>query len=178
MSVEERLREAAKSNATINIVYHGGSHPGSVRQVIPQRITPTEVSAYCVSSKRLKVFKIAKIEIPPSDSSAPEYQPEAPLGMAPEEALQFVDAMQPVAESLRGIGWHVELHNTGISVHRMLKNGKLKKSAEAGIIIRDVENRPFYVFGPDLAVAHTFSDIDKAVKLFLRQAALFAPNMP
>ena len=71
----------------------------------------------------------------------------------------------------------MEISDSGVKLHQYFKNGKPKKGADAGIQLQDdSHNRPWYVLGPDLASARTFSHLDKAVNLFLAQAYNHAPG--
>lgn len=64
MSTEERILSAIESGEILLIRYHGGSDPGSVREILPVMVRSRgKVKARCYTSKAFKDFKIEKIEI-------------------------------------------------------------------------------------------------------------------
>jgi|GEM_PF-2029151 len=52
------------SNETVDIIYHGGSTPGSTRRVILQKINLNgSFSAFCIESDASKSFKLERAEL-------------------------------------------------------------------------------------------------------------------
>ncbi|WP_445772889.1 hypothetical protein [Shewanella sp.] len=52
------------SNETVDIIYHGGSSPGTKRRVVLQKINANGAfSAFCIESDASKSFKIEKAEL-------------------------------------------------------------------------------------------------------------------
>jgi hypothetical protein len=173
MGIEKRLNEAAEAGEVITVVYHGGSQPGTKRRLSPIKATPRELRARDIATDEVKTFLVSKIEIVPDNHPAKEYVPGF---VAPPKFTDLLEALGSKVKELEAIGWYVNLSESSISVHRYFKNGKPRKDGDAGIL-KDQEgsNRPWYVFGPDLATARTFSHLEKAVELFLQQAVNYAP---
>jgi len=173
MDVVERLERAAKAGERLTIVYHGGSQPGTAREIGVIRVTPLEVRARCYASNTVKTFKVSKIEIVGDEEVIPSYDPQP----EPAPPLGILDVLSRRADDLKSFGWHVEIDEDSISVHRYLKNGRPQKRAAAGILRRpESPTRPWYVYGPDFAAARTLGNLLKASALFLEQAEKHAPN--
>lgn len=197
MKIVEKLKEAAKNGERVKIIYHGGSQPGAQREIAPIKVTETEIRARCYKSNSVKIFKIKKIELAFDGMSTPAYNPDYKKLV---DSRTILEAMSVYMEELKQLGWHIDLDQEFISVHRYFKNGKIRKGADAGIIFRgessaiasveeqDLINegiftisrgnsqRPWYVYGPDLSSARTFTHLDKAIRLFLEQVRKHAPN--
>ena len=174
MGIEKRLNEAAEAGEVITVVYHGGSQPGTKRRLSPIKATPRELRARDLATDEVKTFLVAKIEIVSENHPAKEYVSGF---VAQPEFTGLVDALGSKVKELEAVGWHVNLSESSVSVHRYFKNGQPRKGGDAGILKNDEEgsNRPWYVFGPDLVTARTFSHLEKAVELFLEQALNHAP---
>jgi len=96
--------------------------------------------------------------------------------VAPPKFKNLLEGFGSKVKELEATGWYVNLSESSITVHRYLKNGKPRKGGDAGILkYEEDSNRPWYVFGPDLATGRTFSHLEKAVELFLEQAVNYAP---
>lgn len=176
MSIERRLNEAAETGETIAIIYHGGSQPGTKRRLSPIKATPKELRARDLATDEVKTFLISKIEIVQDNHPATEYVPGF---VAPSEFTNLLEALGSKVKELEAIGWYVNLSESSVSVHRYFKNGKPRKGGDAGILKNEEgTNRPWYVYGPDLVTARTFSHFGKAVELFLEQAFSHAPAKP
>ena len=59
MSVRASLEEGKK----VRIIYHGGSSPGSTREVIPIFITDHIMRAECLNSGIEKTFTLDKVQL-------------------------------------------------------------------------------------------------------------------
>lgn len=173
MGIEKRLNEAAEAGEVITVVYHGGSQPGTKRRLSPIKATSRELRAKDILTDEVKTFLVSKIEIVPDNHPAKEYVAGF---VAQPEFTGLLDALGSKVKELEAVGWHVNLSESSVSVHRYFKNGKPRKGGDAGILkSEEGSNRPWYVFGPDLVTARTFSHLEKAVELFLEQALNNAP---
>jgi len=173
MCIEKRLNEAAEAGEVITVVYYGGSQPGTKRRLTPIKATPIELRARDIATDEVKTFLVSKIEIVPDNHPAKEYVPGF---VAQPKFADLLEALGSKVKELQAIGWYVSLSENSVSVHRYFRNGKPRKGADAGILkYEEGSNRPWYVFGPDLATARTFSHLEKAVELFLIQALNHAP---
>ena len=171
----EKLQEAIKTGEILSVIYHGGSQPGSVRQLSPIKVTSRDVRAREVSSGAVKTFLVEKMELESSTSSIRQYDPDAKSNNI--EPASIKEAFQDQVEKLKGLDWHVELEQNAISLHRYFKNGKVRKGADTGITkYDDNPSRPFYVYGPSLASARTFGKLSSAINLFIEESKTHAPN--
>ena len=170
-----KLSEAIETGEILSVIYHGGSQPGSVRQLSPIKVTSREVRARDVSSNAVKTFLVAKMELIGSILTTKQYDPNVINGNV--EPASIEEAFQNQVEKLKGIGWHVELEKDSISLHSYFKNGKVRKGADVGITKYDENpSRPFYVYGPSLASARTFGKLSSAIELFNEESKTHAPN--
>jgi hypothetical protein len=174
METEKRLNEAAEAGEIVTVVYHGGSQPGTKRRLRPIRATPMELRAHDLATDEVKTFLISKVEVVPDNHPAKAYIP----GLVSLPLNNLIEALGPKITELKAVGWFVCLSEDSISVHRYFKNGKVRKGSDAGVLKTNAGSRPWYVFGPDLVTARTFSNLDKAAELFLEQALNCAPVKP
>ena len=173
-TLSDLLLDAASTGEVVPIIYHGGSQPGSIRDVSPIRVTDREMRTREMDTGIVKTFLLERIQLPGQDTTAPRYNPEK--ATEEDEPLSLLEACEEDVGELARLGWHVELSETSISVHRYFKNGKPRKGADAGISkYDDNPSRPYYVFGPSLASARTFSRLTKAIQLFAEEAVKHAP---
>lgn len=57
------LQKAIETGEIIKIKYHGGSQPGSIREIAPNKFDGKMIYAFCYTSNATKSFSIDKIEI-------------------------------------------------------------------------------------------------------------------
>ncbi|CAI8841164.1 hypothetical protein [Methylococcus capsulatus] len=170
-----KLNDAIKTGEILSVIYHGGSQPGSVRQLSPIKVTSREVRGIDISSNEVKTFLVAKMELANSTSSPKQYDPSTKSGSL--EPATIREAYQGQVEKLKELGWYVGLEKDAISLHRYFKNGKIRKGADVVIAkYDDNPSRPFYVYGPSLASARTFGKLSSAMELFNEESKTHAPN--
>ncbi|MCX5658346.1 MAG: hypothetical protein NTW19_01325 [Planctomycetota bacterium] len=75
---------AAQAADVLVIVYHGGSQPGTKREIGPVRCTDRELVAWDVARSQTKTFDLAKVEVVTADHPAPWY--EVPLSGRPKDS--------------------------------------------------------------------------------------------
>jgi predicted DNA-binding transcriptional regulator YafY len=74
--LEDDLNNAVNFGEVVKIRYHGGSQPGSVREVVPKSVSNGKLFAICARSNAIRSFFLSKIEIIPCDSGvAIDYDP-------------------------------------------------------------------------------------------------------
>jgi hypothetical protein len=180
------LTSAAKAGQVIRIVYHGGSQPGTVREVSPIVVATEEMRARDMTSGIVKTFLLSKVEIAGAEDSVPEYDPNAPK--MPPETFTIRECITPYVEEIEKLGWFLSLTDTSASVHRFFKNGKPRKGAEVALLYEpfvtdftyDIESndfieenrestRPYRVESRAFASARPFGIETKAVALFLEE---------
>lgn len=171
MDVFEYLAKAADENRTVQIAYHGGSRPGTVREIVPRKVTHLEVLAIDLASHRTKTFKLERIE--PIEAGV-DFVPPAPPTKEPESLKMGVGLL---VTELEGLGWYVELDDEHASVHEYFKNGNPKKGAFASIWrFTDNKARPWYVSSKELVQTRCYGSLGKAIALFMDHARRFAPT--
>ncbi len=173
--LSKKLNEAVETGEIISVIYHGGSQPGTVRQISPLKVTHREIRAREVATGAVKTFLIDKMELAQGKSDAKQYNPDAVNKLPEPSTIQEV--FQSEVEGLKRLGWYIQLEINSISLHRYFKNGKPRKGADVGITkYEDNPSRPYYVYGPSLATARTFGKLSKAIRLFSEEANTYAPK--
>lgn len=193
MITEGRLREAIESGEVLKVIYHGGSQPGSLREISPIRIKNGKVSARCFTSSAVKSFAIGKIVIVEGETqpTAAEWQPGI---VRPEQYGSISELLENQKAFLMQLGWHIEHDNNYLSIHRRLKTGNPLKGSDVSLHYEEYtydlvvgvdgelheENmrkrqRPWTVRGKNQDTK-TYSHIDKAAEVFMAWAKLLAPS--
>jgi hypothetical protein len=173
--IADVLREATRTGATVRIVYHGGSHPGTERDITPVKVGETEVMARDPVTGAVKTYLLSRITSPDPCVSSSRHIEESPSAGAMEYAGIPVACAQYVAD-LEMLGWFVQTGKGEISLTGRFKNGNLKKTPSAGITYGSYfDDRPWYVFGPGLQKARSYSELSPALSTFLDQAWKHAP---
>lgn len=194
MSTEDRLRKAIESGEVLKVIYHGGSQPGSLREIAPISINNGKVSARCYTSNAVKSFAVEKIVIVEGEtqSKAAEWQPGL---VTPEKYGSVSKLLQNEQNLLVQLGWHIEHDNNHLSLHRKFKTGKPLKGSDVSLFYEEYtydlvagldgetheENirkrqRPWTVRGKDQDTK-TYSHLDKAAEVFIEWAKLLAPTI-
>lgn len=189
---EKRLGEAIATGEVLNIIYQGGSQPGTIREISPISIKGDRVQVRCFSSRKIKLFNIEKITIIDTDKA--------------QQALVWQSSAQPVShydsvaelfekekEFFEQLGWHIEGSNDSLSLHSRFKNGKPLKSSDVSL---DYEEYTYDILYGDDGEFHekkrkkvkpwtvrgknkdtrTYGNFNAAVNTFKEWAALMAPN--
>jgi hypothetical protein len=190
----DRLAAASAAGEIIRVVYHRGSQPGTVREIAPMAIVNDEVRARDIAAGFDKNFKLAYLELAELNTEARAYDPAAP---PPAEDRQTVlVALTPHVAELQGLGWHVELSEHRISLHRFFKNGKPRKGYDVTMgfdeftvdmfddfdgrglqTVTRPSQRPYNVSSTSLPT-RTFVLLSAAVPLFFEEARKLAPGSP
>lgn len=192
LSIRDTLEEARKDGEVVRIIYHGGSQPGTVRSISIIAINELDVRARDLAVGVAKTFKLAKIELAEASTSTPEYDPTKPPAAELTGSIEI--ALAGEVEHLQSIGWHVEVDEDAISLHRFFKNGKPRKTPDIELIYNEytfdafVEAggnfkeemrkscRPYRLSARSLVNARTFAKMSSAVACFLAEAKALAPK--
>lgn len=129
---EGRLREAIEAGEVLNIIYRGGSQPGTLREIAPISIKGDKLRARCYSSHAVKTFAIEKIIIVEGDEQPDvvEWQPSAkPL----KRYSSIAELLEKERKFLARLGWHIESNNECLSLHRRFKNGRPRKGSDVSL---------------------------------------------
>jgi len=137
VSAEDRLREAIKYGEILKVIYHGGSQPGTLREIAPISIKNGKVSARCYTSNAVKSFALEKIVIVEGEAQphAAEWQPRL---VKPEQYGSISELLENQKELLVQLGWHIEHDNNHLSLHRKSKTGKPLKGPDISLYYSDV----------------------------------------
>lgn len=189
-----RLIAAATAGEIVSIVYHRGSQPGTIREIAPIAITNDEVRARDLAAGMDKSFKLAYVELASSRTTTRSYDPAA---APPVEHIQTVQAtLAPHLPVLQAMGWHVELTENRISLHRFFKSGKPRKGYDVTMgfdqftvdmfddfdgrglqTVTRPSKRPYNVSSTALPT-RTFVRLSVALPVFLEEARKLAPQLP
>jgi hypothetical protein len=178
-----RLLSAATAGAIVRVIYNQGSQPGTVREIVPLAIVGDELQARDLTSRVDKTYKLEHMELAEPHTSAPHYDPSGPQN-ANNQSVR--DALSPRLSELRLLGWHVELEENRISLHRFFKNGKLRKGCDVTMGFdefvgnglqeaRRPSKRPYNVSSASFST-RTFQNLLPAIALFLEEARKLAPR--
>jgi hypothetical protein len=185
-----RLTVAAGAGEIVRVLYHRGSQPGAVREIVPLSVRDDEVVANDVAAGIDKTFKFAFLQLAGSDTVAPAYAPTAPQAVEEKQAVQA--ALAPYVAELQALGWHVELSEHRISLHRFFKNGKPRKGYDVtmgfdeftvdafddGLGMQTItrpSKRPYNVSSASMPTK-TFVRMSGVVPVFLEEARRLAPG--
>lgn len=186
----DALLKAIENSESLRVRYFGGSSPGGERELMPLTVKDGNVRAICLASNTTKTFVIEKMEVvidgTPSSLANTIRKPETIFASVDDflnnQSLLFLSW-----------GWTVQHEGESISLHRILKNGKLIKTPDVALqfeattsdLIFDGEqiietnhrerSRPWIVRAKKQNTK-TFGDFGKAQLAFLEFAKLLAPN--
>jgi hypothetical protein len=190
-SIRDTLVEACDNGEVIRIVYHGGSQPGTVRDISIITICGLDVRARDLAVGTTKNFNLAKIELADPSTTAPHYNPNHPPDVEPTGTIREV--FDEMAGVLKSLGWHVEISDDAISLCRYFKNGRPRKASDIKLCYSEYvtdafvdadgifneekrrSTRPYRLTSRIDASAKTFKKISSAVSGFLIQAHAQAP---
>jgi hypothetical protein len=199
LDISDRLRSLARQRESITILYHGGSQPGTKREIFPISVTGKRVRARELANDEVKTFSLDKIEIVAEDYAAKDYVSREKVD---NQVRNLLDVLKNEVQELEQLGWEVMRTEDAIKLYNRSKTGKITRHATVGLrrnydqvltITLDggsnssrehSSDRPWYVFGPDFLDAlvepepeagQTYKYLSKAVRVFLEQARRHAP---
>ncbi|EAO5053315.1 hypothetical protein FZH48_16935 [Salmonella enterica] len=184
--VKEVLQNAIEANERVDIIYLGGSKPGSSRSIAPISISNDRVRAKCYSSNMVKYFDIKKIKLP---SSSPLVRYEDYTEKKYKTTQDVFDDFCVLYPDTRLICNYTE---TNISIFGYVKNGKRKSKRSISIEYYEKDpdtlsfrinanfemesykpkTRPWHVSGP-LGNTIAYSDLHKAAMEFFKRLSIF-----
>lgn len=192
MSIEERLRQAIASGEVVKVIYHGGSQPGSMREIAPMTIKNGHVSARCYTSNAVKSFALEKLVVVDGEALHPAKEWRASL-FSPKQYASIFDVLEKHKSALLQFGWHIENDQSHLSLHRKFKNGTPLKGSDVSLDYEEYSydsvmgldgqsrkenfrkrHRPWTVRGKNQDTK-TVGQLDKAAAIFLEWAKLLAP---
>jgi hypothetical protein len=190
-SVRDVLEAAAGTGELIRIVYHGGSQPGSVREITPLTVSETETIAMDDSGVR-KTFKLAKIEIANPAASYPAY--DAALSPEPEDTRPVGVVLAAAVGELEDKGWRVEVSQDCVSLFRRFSDGTPEKNTSLQLyfteftceIFMELDGSesqrrsalPYHVHSCRLGRTVSFQKSSRALEAFWAEARAISPIAP
>ncbi len=191
-SIRETLAEACDNGEVVRIIYNGGSQPGTVRSISIIAVSELEVRARDLAAGAVKTFKLEKTELAEASTSTPEYNPANPPSIELSGSIR--DVLAAEVKDLQSLGWHVEVAEQTISLHRFFKNGKPRRTPDIVLsyneytvdVFVDLDgalkegarksSRPYRLDSRNFATAKTFVKMSSAVACFLAEAKTLAPS--
>lgn len=167
-NLQKRLEDAIGTGELVNIIYHGGSEPGTARMILPIKIEGDKVRARCYISNKVKAFTIEKIEFASDDIS--DYTGTR------QEPDSLEQAISPYLDELKAAGWDIEITSDSAGLFTFFKNGKRRKTPDLGIYYQKpnendgINHRPWYVSG------HAYKYLSKAILKFMEIARSRKPT--
>ena len=163
----DKIRQAIEDNGILKVIYHGGSQPGSVREIVPRSIKANKLRAHCLTSDADKTFIIDKIEIIDGDRQGiAEYDSELAYQGPQYEAVD--DLLADKKEFLENLGWVIksgeekyqlaesfEQHCETLELYSRFKNGNLRKTADVRLSFAALTWDDRYEISDDSSVAAT-----------------------
>lgn len=187
MSLHDRLKEACECGEVLRIRYHGGTQPGTVREIYPVQVMSERIMARCLASNAEKMFIVDKIELCPDADLTYKAQVRAK-----QKVVSYRDIAEFYADckaELESLGWHIDVDSDGISLCEYFKNGKPRKtptvsltyspfvcemyvSADGRIHEEERESlRPWAVRAKNMNT-RTFKSLGSAAIVFMEQARM------
>lgn len=184
--VREVLQNAIEAKERVDIIYLGGSRPGSSRSIAPISISNNRVRARCYSSNIVKYFDIKKIKLP---SSAPLVRYEDYTEKKYKTTQDIFDDFCVLYPNTSLI---CDYSPTSISILGYVKNGKRKSKRSISITYYErcsdtlsvrinanleveyykPKTRPWSISGP-LGNTIAYSDLHKAAMEFFKRLSIF-----
>lgn len=202
MNVEASLKEAIETGEVLKVRYHGGSQPGTLRQIAPISVIGNKVKARCYSSGSVKTFIIDKVEIVSLSlaKDSDEWQKGKDKTV---EYNSLSDMLENNVNLFEEFGWHIESQLFGdqqfLGLYARFKNGNPKKMPEIELsyekyayqMVVDWESDSEYLeVEPKITgekkrpwtvrakkqTTKSFGSLDKAAIPFLEWAEIYAPS--
>ena len=178
----EALNIAIKNKTTFKMQYNGGSHPGTIREILPVGFSKNKVRDRCLATDEYKVFNLDKMELINNEIPQTEW-----LDIDIEERKNTIfhtvqDFIDHKKTELEELGFIVLNNDKNIHLHR-LENGKTSKNSYCGIdfieyqqgylpdesMIRPKNEKPWEVHCM-LKPKHSYREFEKAGRSFYERA--------
>jgi len=188
---EAILREAIETGEVLTIAYHGGSKPGSKREIAPICIEDDLVRARCYSSGKVKDFRIEQIQVFENDLLISRWNPEE-VGKRIRTYEDLSGVLEDKAGELTSMGWYVTGEEDGIFLFRRFKNGRLLKRPDVSIQYVETIDEGYFDPGMNYHAeirkrarpwiislrqgGTAFGRLDRAVERFMLEALKHAPS--
>jgi len=191
MAKQDILQEAIDEALVLTVKYHGGSQPGTIRQISPISISNGKIRAICLSSNAVKTFVIDKIEICSDENEVDKkWNPTHKDKFKYENLNSFIEQNKTDFEKQ---GWHVNFSENAISLHRSFRNGRILKGPDVSLAYEEYvyefyidldgkeceetkkRKKPWIVSAKGFQGA-AYSKLDRAIERFIEQSNALSPN--
>lgn len=130
-----RLVDAAKNGEVLTVIYHGGSQPGTQRQIAPIRIDDKVLWARYMPKNIVKSFSLSKIELIEQGQDSPISTPAAydPEFKPKPRYIDLKDFLAKHLGDLESAGWYIGIDvqpdspEVRVGVFKTLKDGTPRK---------------------------------------------------
>ena len=121
--LRQRLAESVNTGEVIKIVYHGGPHSGSVREVSPISISESELYAHDLATGIQMLFKISEMKLADSATVVPTFESKG--STSPPSDIHSADSeiISDAILDLASMGLRVNVKKYDVSRRRHLKSG-------------------------------------------------------
>lgn len=140
----DRLKKAIETKELLKIIYHGGSQPGTSRDITANSLKDGRVYAFCLTSYSNKIFFVDKIEIIEDlETDTIEYEAGSSGQLPIQTYFTIDDLLKQKKTLLNDYGWEIrretkkyvvapslEQEFDAIFLYSKFKNGKLRKTAD------------------------------------------------
>jgi len=194
MDTIQTIESSIEAGEVLVVAYHGGSKPGTVREIAPISMRNGKVRARCYSSNAVKTFIAEKIEILNSLQDKPSEKWEASI--VPYSDCESISSfIENDRSDLEKLGWFVQCsQDDHAQLFRYFKNGKLRKTSDIDISCNEytydlvygadgVERKENYrkskrpwVVRAKGSTTSSFSILHKAITKFIDHANILAPK--
>ncbi len=195
----EIIDQAIASGELVNIVYNGGSAPGSLRTIIALSVSSDHLTARDPASGIVKLFKLEKIvSACLSDGVFVKIENAslAPSSQVPiyKTLAEYAAEFSPI---LKEKSWNIILKENYFAIGAYFKNGKPKKKPSVSIqyfdptleTVYDLESNDFVTRKRELTgrerpwrvdswrqpQGYSYSKLHKAIEVFLQEANESSP---
>jgi len=163
--VAGRIADAVGTGEVVDIVYDGGSQPGTRREIVVLAFDGLHVSARCMATNETRTFRVDRMRLPEEVPGAPLYK----RGSSGYGAT-FRQAIDVALGRMATGGYVVVRESTRVRLHRLGGNGKPIRRVEVEIAERGTLRRSWRVSGPTRNKL-SYARLDRAVAAFLEEGA-------
>ncbi|MEN2980969.1 hypothetical protein P7L78_19040 [Tistrella bauzanensis] len=171
------LKDAASHQSPIQIIYMGGSIPGTTRSIVPISITAHHVRAHCIRSGQNKLFALDMVYIPSPGENYMAYD------LKRKEFENIPDVIIHYAEDILRAGWTFEADAMSITLFGNDYKGntdrrpKLSIRYETGETDGSFEEQSKPRVKPWVVGSVSFSNLSNAANRFIESAISFGNRM-
>ncbi|ECL8477544.1 BRCT domain-containing protein [Salmonella enterica] len=178
------LWSATDSGKRISIIYHGGSNPGFVRDIIPLSLNENftlqavdlkgnERVAKLFAIENIEVHGLERLIIPDVLNPRKNKHKNKHKTTSNIKFNSISEVHLALKDTLEGMGWYVATYEKDglcvrLDVCDFFKNGKPRKSPVVTLYFEpENKTRPYVCKCREISLANTYSNLDHAASIFL-----------